>query len=268
MAPIPTSKNNDERLVAAALSDCKGTSTAQFLSLKHLAKSRALMVTLLTVLVLIISSVSALMRPSHAADSAGASASASTVSNSSNTLGELAIKPKPASPSKVNKPIDSKTDWEDLTAAQKLILAPLASGWNGLKLATRKKWVEISKRFSSLSPTEQSRVQERMHDWVNLTPEQRRVVRENYARNRKLDTEQRAKRWAEYQQLPEAEKQKLAAEAAAANNRKRITAQVLSPQTKPKEVKPIQLAPKPVPAAVPAPAQTATPASAVDAIGH
>lgn len=266
MALIPTLKNNDERLLATALSDSNGTSKTGFLSLKHLAKSRTFIVTLLAVIVLIISSVSALMRPSHAADAAGASASTSTVSNSNNAIGELAIKPKPVNPSKVNKPIDSKANWEDLTAAQKLILAPLASGWNSLKLSTRKKWVEISKRFASLSPTEQSRVQDRMHDWVNLTPEQRRVVRENYAKNRMLDTEQRAKRWAEYQQLPEEEKKKLAAEAAAANNRKRITAQVLSPQVKPKTEKPIQLAPKPVPAGVPA--QTLTPASAIDATGH
>lgn len=266
MALIPTIENNEERLAATALSNSKATSIGKLLSLKHLAKSRTFMLTLLTVLMLIMSSASVLMRPSHAADALGASASTSTVGNNSKATGELAIKPKPANPSKVNKPTDSKAEWEDLTAAQKLILAPLASGWNSLKLSTRKKWVEISKRFASLSPTEQSRVQDRMHDWVNLTPEQRRVVRENYARNRRLDTEQRAKRWAEYQQLPEAEKQKLAAEAAAANNRKRITAQVLSPQTKPKEAKPIQLAPKPVPAAVPA--QTASPASAVDAVGH
>ena len=249
--------------VASPLPAYRGTQT-EFGSLKRFAKSRTLMLSLLTVAFLISGSVAILMRPSHAADTASASSAAGT--NVSSTTGELAIKPKAPNPSKVNKPIESKSNWEDLTAAQKQILAPLASGWNELKLSTRKKWIEISKRFARMSSTEQTRVQERMHDWVNLTPEQRRLVRENYARNRQLDTEQRAKRWAEYQQLPEAEKQKLAAEAAAANNRKRVTSQVLSPPAKPQPTKPIQLAPK----LAPAPALTLPPAAApaVDAVGH
>lgn len=265
MALQPTKKNNDERLMASGPLG-RGAET-EFGSLKRLTKSRTLILSLLTVLVLITGSIAILMRPSHAADTTSAS-SAAGANVSSSTTGELAIKPKAPNPSKVNKPIESKSNWEDLTAAQKLTLAPLASGWNELKPSTRKKWIEISKRFSRLSATEQTRVQERMHDWVNLTPEQRRLVRENYARNRQLDTEQRAKRWAEYQQLPEAEKQKLAAEAAAANNRKRVTSQVLSPPAKPQPTKPIQLTPKPAPPQAGAITQPAAVAPPVDAVGH
>lgn len=257
MAQLPTKKNNDALLVA--LLPQARAADAEYGCFRRLTKSRTVMVTLLTILTVMIGLVAMLMQPSHAADTSSANASIATGANvSSSTKGELAIKPKDANPSKVNKPVDNKFNWEDLTAAQKQTLAPLSSGWKQLKLSTRKKWLEVSRRYAHMSQAEQTRVQERMHDWVNLTPEQRRLVRENYARNRQLDTEQRAKRWAEYQQLPEAEKQKLAAEAAAANNRKRVTSQILSPPAATKSAKPIQLTPKPALA----------PASAVDAIGH
>ncbi|MEB0163524.1 hypothetical protein QN360_11480, partial [Glaciimonas sp. CA11.2] len=64
MALIPTIENNEERLAATALSNSKATSIGKLLSLKHLAKSRTFMLTLLTVLMLIMSSASVLMRPS------------------------------------------------------------------------------------------------------------------------------------------------------------------------------------------------------------
>ncbi|PUA16655.1 DUF3106 domain-containing protein [Glaciimonas sp. PCH181] len=244
MALVPTFKKNSQPRT-------DNTSSRRAWSIQG-NRFRAIAVTLAALLGVILVSISIIMRSSHAA---GVSIPPPAMT------GELAVKPKPinpANPSKASKVIDNKSDWSDLTAAQKLTLAPLATGWDKLKLSTRKKWIEISKRFNSMSATEQARVQERMHDWGNLTPEQRREVRENYARTRKLDTEERAKRWAQYQQLPEEEKQKLAAEAATANNRKRVTAQILSPPAKTKPAKPIQLTPQPPrplppPVAVPAP---------------
>lgn len=246
MALIPTLKKDGPRLT-------DDTSSRRACPI-HGIQLRAIVVTLVGLLALILVTTSIIMRSSHAAG----------VNVPPTTTGELAIKSKPAGPTKTSKISDSKAEWNDLTAAQKLTLAPLATGWDKLKLSTRKKWIEISKRFSSMNAAEQARVQERMHDWGNLTPEQRRVVRENYARTRKLDTEERAKRWAQYQQLPEEEKQKLAAEAATVNNRKRVTAQILSAPAKNKPAKPIQLTPQPpkppVPpapaAAVPAPPTT------------
>jgi len=198
-------------------------------------KSRNLVLGLLSILTLLIASASVIVCNSYAAGVVG----------TGSTTGELAIKPKPAGPAKITKVDDSKLDWNDLTAAQRQMLAPLASGWDKLKPSTRKKWIEISRHYVSMTPAEQARVQERMHDWVNLTPEQRRQVRENYARNRMLDTEQRAKRWLQYQQLPEEEKKKLAAEAAAAGNRKHIVTQVPSVPAKNKTAKQIKLTPQP-----------------------
>ncbi|KAF3996654.1 DUF3106 domain-containing protein [Glaciimonas immobilis] len=272
MTLITTLKNIDQHPASGHTSAPRGA------FFKRIFKSRAALAALVTVAAMVIGSVSVLVRTSHAAGTPGTGITAASAPNATNganaasaasadataKTGELAIKRTPAALPKVIKESDSKTEWENLTVAQKQTLAPLEAGWNNQKLSTRKKWIEISKRFGSLSPAEQSRVQDRMHDWVTLTPAQRREVRENYARTRRLDTEQRAKRWAEYQHLPEAEKQKLAAEAAAANNRKRVTSQVLSIPTKPILVKPIQLTPKPaapVPSATaPVPALPAAPA--------
>jgi hypothetical protein len=231
MALTPTSKKNAGRMTDTARSH-RDTSTRRWY------KSHNLGWGLLSILALLIASAAILVGNSHAAG----------VDSVSSATGELAVQPKPASPAKTSKVDDSKIDWDDLTAAQRQTLAPLASGWDKLKPSAKKKWIEISKRYASMTPTEQARVQERMHDWVNLTPEQRRLVRENYARNRRLDTEQRAKRWLQYQQLPEEEKKKLAAEAAAAaGNRKHVTTQVPATPAKNKPAKQIQLTPQPVP---------------------
>ena len=123
-----------------------------------------------------------------------------------------AIKSPPTPSAKVNPTLAAKSDWTDLTPDQQKILAPLTANWAELKPTTKSKWLEISQRYAAMSPAEQERVQERMHDWDALTPKQRQTVRENYVRNSKLDTEQRALRWMQYQQLSEEEKQKLAAQ--------------------------------------------------------
>ncbi|MGS0743019.1 DUF3106 domain-containing protein [Glaciimonas sp. GG7] len=230
MALIPTPIKHHEQLTDHA-------SSGRVASLRS-NKTRTIVVTLMVVLALIIASASVIIKASHAAGVAA-------VSTTNSTTGELALKPKSNNAAKVTPISDSKANWDDLTPGQKQTLAPLASGWSELKLATRKKWIEISKRYNSMNTTEQARVQERMHDWVNLTPEQRRQVRENYARARKLDTEQRARRWAQYQQLPEEEKQRLAAEAEKASTNKRVTAQILSAPAKNKPAKQIQLTPQP-----------------------
>ena len=79
------------------------------------------------------------------------------------------------------------------------------------------------------------RMQDRMRDWVKLTPEQRRVARESYARTKKLDPDQKAAEWQQYQQLSEEQKKKLADDAA---KKKSITNLPPASQTKGKLVPP------------------------------
>ncbi|MFD2272905.1 DUF3106 domain-containing protein [Undibacterium arcticum] len=68
-----------------------------------------------------------------------------------------------------------------MTSAQQTALAPLAAEWDKLDpIRKQKKWLEISNKYSSMKPDDQQRLQERMHEWVKLTPEQRRVAREKF----------------------------------------------------------------------------------------
>lgn len=112
-------------------------------------------------------------------------------------------------PSKVARKTDSKPTWAELTPAQQHALAPLASEWNKMPLNRKEKWLVIGNKFASMSPPEQERIQDRMRDWVKLTPAQRRSVRESYTRAKKLDAEKKSAQWKEYQQLSEEQKKKL-----------------------------------------------------------
>jgi hypothetical protein len=123
---------------------------------------------------------------------------------------------KPASkamPKGVQRPY-----WDALNPAQKAALQPLAAEWDKQPNLPKKKWVEIANRFHTLTPDEQQRVHERMRDWIKLTPAQRALARDNYTRAKKLAPTGKSEQWQQYQQLPEAQKRKLAAEEA---NKKR-----------------------------------------------
>ncbi|KAA6116782.1 DUF3106 domain-containing protein [Cupriavidus cauae] len=100
--------------------------------------------------------------------------------------------------------------WSELTAAQQRVLAPLAGQWNTLTEVHRRKWLRIAARFQELSPAEQQRVHARMTEWAQLTPEQRRLARENFQIHRTVPVERKTEAWDRYQQLPEAQKRQLA----------------------------------------------------------
>ncbi|WP_194723556.1 DUF3106 domain-containing protein [Noviherbaspirillum malthae] len=140
---------------------------------------------------------------------------------------------------------NSRPLWKDLTPAQQQALSPLAAEWDQLDGFRKNKWLAIGNKFSSMKPDEQQRVQERMRDWVKLTPEERRTARTNYARAKKLASEQKSEQWEKYQQLPEEQKKELADSPAP---KKRVTtlpspsAQRNASTTLP----PIKAAPKPV----------------------
>lgn len=119
----------------------------------------------------------------------------------------------PDTPSGVRVAVAPQPDWKALTSTQKAILAPLKEDWNNMERFRRKKWLEIAARYPNLSETEQARIQERMQDWANLTPAQRQAARERFKLlSQKMTAEERealAKKWADYQNLPESVRQQL-----------------------------------------------------------
>jgi hypothetical protein len=72
-----------------------------------------------------------------------------------------------------------KPSWAELGPEQQKALAPLAGEWDKLDSFRKKKWLEIGDRYTKMKPEEQQRMQERMREWVKLTPEQRRIARES-----------------------------------------------------------------------------------------
>jgi hypothetical protein len=148
----------------------------------------------------------------------------------------------PAPAATAQKP--AKPLWSDLTPAQQQALAPLAEEWDKLEAFRKNKWLAIGNKFGSMKPDEQQRMQERMRDWVVLTPEQRRVARENYVRAKTLKPDQKSVQWEQYQQLPEEQKKKLAEDA---RSKKQVTTLPPPKQQKDsKTVPPIKSSPKPV----------------------
>ena len=119
--------------------------------------------------------------------------------------GAAAGAPGKGGPQLFHKPL-----WKDLSNAQQLALAPLKDEWDVMEGTRKRKWLEMSRRFASMSPLEQERVHERMRQWLRLTPEQRTLARENFTRTRKLAPGEKAANWESYKQLSPDQKQRLA----------------------------------------------------------
>ncbi|PWK38040.1 DUF3106 domain-containing protein [Cupriavidus plantarum] len=107
--------------------------------------------------------------------------------------------------------INAHPTWAELSAAHQRILAPLEPLWNSIPELNRHKWLRIADQYPKYSPDEQARLQARMAEWVRMTPQQRRLARENYQITRSLTPEAKAEAWKSYQQLPEEQKKNLAA---------------------------------------------------------
>lgn len=124
----------------------------------------------------------------------------------------------PASAPVTDKAAASGSAWSELTPLQQQILAPLASNWNtGMSEAQKRKWLEISRNYSALSPEGQATLNSRMKEWIALSPQQRSQARLNFGKtkelSRQLTPEEKKAQWETYQALSPEEKQKLAAKA-------------------------------------------------------
>ena len=164
------------------------------------------------------------------------------------------------------KAMVSRPSWAELTPLQQQALAPLASNWNTtMSEPQKRKWLALSKNYSSLPPEDQATLNSRMNEWVALSPEQRAQARLNFGKtkelSRQLTPEEKKARWEAYQALSPEEKQKLAARASPNPTGAATAVKPVSPQklaaVPAHAVKPgARLEPKIM--ALPAPAATAT----------
>ncbi|MFC0402720.1 DUF3106 domain-containing protein [Paraburkholderia rhizosphaerae] len=106
---------------------------------------------------------------------------------------------------------DGPLAWSRLTNAEHIALAPFASQWDTFSDARKRKWLKIAARYPKMSPEAQKHLHEQMTEWVRMTPEQHRIARENYQISKGLSRETRQNAWKAYQELPEEQKERLAA---------------------------------------------------------
>ncbi len=117
----------------------------------------------------------------------------------------------------VTKAAVSGPSWTELTPGQQQALMPLASNWNSINEPRKRKWLEISKNYSSMTPGEQAKLNSRMNEWVALSPQQRAQARLNFGKTtelaRQLTPEEKKAKWEAYQALSPEEKEKLVVKA-------------------------------------------------------
>src|SRR3990167_3541098 len=76
-------------------------------------------------------------------------------------------------------PAKKQPGWAELSPEQQQILAPLARRWDTMTSRRKVMWLGIAKKYPAMPSKEQAKVQRRMQRWVDLSPEERRTVRES-----------------------------------------------------------------------------------------
>ncbi len=145
--------------------------------------------------------------------------------------------------------------WTELRANQQSALMPLQGEWQKMSDVQKRKWLEVSKNYSKLSPDEQTKLHTRMTDWVRLSPDQRAQARLNFSAAKTFSAEEKQKQWEAYQALSDSEKAKLQAKAKASvpnsaalatkPQNKVLPARTASSPASPRAVRPSHVAPSP-----------------------
>lgn len=107
------------------------------------------------------------------------------------------------------KAAEESRAWTSLSKRQQQALLPLSDKWNELTAQQKQKWLILARGFYQLSDPEQVILHGRMQEWAALSPRQRSLARFNFNATQSLSIEDKRAQWEAYQQLSEAEKDKL-----------------------------------------------------------
>jgi Protein of unknown function (DUF3106) len=110
---------------------------------------------------------------------------------------------------------ETRPFWQQLTPKQQEALEPLKSAWTSLDATGKQAWLKLSERMSDLSDEERARVQQRMSEWVSMSPKERGQARIHFQEARRLAPGGRQEHWDAYQALPQEQRRALAAQALA-----------------------------------------------------
>lgn len=100
--------------------------------------------------------------------------------------------------------------WNELSPAQRGVLAPLERDWKAVSPAQQQKWAELANRYPALPAEERGRVQQRLSDWSRLSPQERAAARLNFQEARQLSPQERQQQWNAYRALPADQRRALA----------------------------------------------------------
>lgn len=107
------------------------------------------------------------------------------------------------------KAAEESRAWASLSKRQQQALLPLNDKWDELTPQQKQKWLILARGFYQLSDPEQVILHGRMREWAALSPRQRSLARFNFNTTQSLSIEDKRAQWEAYQQLSEAEKDKL-----------------------------------------------------------
>lgn len=144
--------------------------------------------------------------PAQAQQLAQEAASVAPVASATSASIAPAVIPTP----KAILPTTSGLRWQDLSPSQRSILSPLATMWDSLEDARKKKWLAVAQNYPQRTPAEQKNIQSRMAEWAALPRAERESARLNFSETKKLPPEQRSAEWEAYQKLSPEEKKALA----------------------------------------------------------
>lgn len=91
--------------------------------------------------------------------------------------------------------------WSELAPAQRGVLAALEAQWNALPRTSKRSWLQLADQVPAMKPAEREKALARIREWAALTPEQRRLARNNYRLAQGLDQGERAATWEQYQSM-------------------------------------------------------------------
>ena len=99
--------------------------------------------------------------------------------------------------------------WSELTARQQQVLEPFAEQWNSLPIEEKRAWKALAERFPRLSAGERRHAEKRINEWALLTPEQRKLARQNFRLAKELPRDERVAQWEQYQNMTDEQRQVL-----------------------------------------------------------
>lgn len=94
------------------------------------------------------------------------------------------------SPGKAPAVMFHPSGWSLLTDGEQKILLPLADKWEGMGSIQQEKWRAIARKYPSLPPREQQKIQRRMTRWAGIAPVQRAIARQKFRRYKKKKPEE------------------------------------------------------------------------------